>query len=148
MEIERNDTLDLDLVGHSSEARIAFVPPVSVKDRSLYWVLGRSQTYYPKHILMYGHEKTHCSLVMGSGSFLDRLIGGGDGGGPCTALSQGLRSGGLESKFGRGPRPRDRRVMGWSCLCLGYKWGMCFWGTQLGTLIHESPTIRYYLSTI
>ena len=36
--------------------------------------------------------------------FLDRLIGGGDGGGPCTALSPGLRSGGLESKFGQGPR--------------------------------------------
>ena len=35
--------------------------------------------------------------------FPDRLIGGGDGGGPCTALSLGLRSGGLESKFGRGP---------------------------------------------
>ena len=26
-----------------------------------------------------------------------------DGGGPCTALSSGLRSGGLESKFRRGP---------------------------------------------
>ena len=25
------------------------------------------------------------------------------GGGPCTTLSPGLRSGGLESKFGRGP---------------------------------------------
>ena len=62
-----------------------------------------------------------------------------DGGGPCTALSPGLRSGGLESKFGRGPRPQDRRVMGWSCLCLGYKRGMCFGGTQLGALIHESP---------
>ena len=35
--------------------------------------------------------------------FPDRLIGGEDGGGPCTALSPGLRSGGLESKFGRGP---------------------------------------------
>ena len=35
--------------------------------------------------------------------FSDRLIGGGDGGGPCTTLSLGLRSGGLESKFGRGP---------------------------------------------
>ena len=49
-------------------------------------------------------------------AFLDQLIGGGDGGGPCTALIPGLRSGGLESKFGWGPRPRDRRVMGWSCL--------------------------------
>ena len=35
--------------------------------------------------------------------FPDQLIGGGDGGGPCTALSPGLRSGGLESKFGQGP---------------------------------------------
>ena len=33
---------------------------------------------------------------------------------------------GLESKFGWGPGPLDRRVVGWSCLCLGYKWGMCF----------------------
>ena len=61
--------MDLDLVWHSSEARIAFVPPVSVKDQSLYWVLGRSQTYYPEYILVYGHRKTHCSLVMGFGSF-------------------------------------------------------------------------------
>ena len=36
--------------------------------------------------------------------FPDRLIGGGDGGGPCTALSPGLWSGGLESKFGWRPR--------------------------------------------
>ena len=34
---------------------------------------------------------------------------------------------------------RDRRVMGWSCLCLGYKRGVCFRGTQLGALIRESP---------
>ena len=59
-------------------------------------------------------------------------------GGPCTALSLGLRGGGLESKFGQGPRTRDRRVVGWSSLCLGYKRGVCFWGTQLGALIRES----------
>ena len=35
--------------------------------------------------------------------FLDQLIGGGDGGGLSTTLSPGLRSGGFESKFGRGP---------------------------------------------
>ena len=28
--------------------------------------------------------------------------------------------------------------MGWSCLCLGYKRGVCFRGTQLGALIRES----------
>ena len=31
-------------------------------------------------------------------------MGRGGGGGPCTTLSLGLRGGGLESKFGRGPR--------------------------------------------
>ena len=30
---------------------------VSVKDRSLHWVLGKSQTYYPEHILGYGHRE-------------------------------------------------------------------------------------------
>ena len=119
---------------------------MSVKDRPLHWVLGKSQIYYPDHILVYGREKAHCSLVMGSDSFPDRLIRGGDGRGLSTALSPGLRSGGLESKFGWGPGPRDRRVVGWSCLCLGYKQGVCFWSTQLGTLIRESPPSRYGLS--
>ena len=45
------------------------VLPVSVKDRPLHWVLGRSQTYYPKHILVFGRWKTCYSLVMGFGSF-------------------------------------------------------------------------------
>ena len=35
--------LDLDLVRHSSEAWIALVPPVSVKDRPLHWILVKSQ---------------------------------------------------------------------------------------------------------
>ena len=42
---------------------------VSVKDWPLHRILGRSQTYYPEHMLVYGCGKTHCSLVMGSGSF-------------------------------------------------------------------------------
>ena len=61
--------LDLDLVWHSSEAQIVLVPPMSVKDRPLHWILVRSQTYYPKHILVYGHRKACYSLVMGSSSF-------------------------------------------------------------------------------
>ena len=51
METGQNGTLDLDLVWHSSEARIALVPPMSVKDRPLLWMVVRSQTYYPEHIL-------------------------------------------------------------------------------------------------
>ena len=60
---------DLDLVRHSSEAHIALVPLVSIDDRPLLWILVRSQTYYPKHILAYGSRKARCSLVVGSGSF-------------------------------------------------------------------------------
>ena len=69
METGLNGTLDPDLVRHSSEAWIALVPPVSIEDRSLLWMVVRSQTYYPEHILAYGSGKARCSLVMGSGSF-------------------------------------------------------------------------------
>ena len=136
--------LDLDLVRHSSEARIALVPSVSVKDRPLHWVLVKSQTYYPEHILIYGSREDSLLSCHGFWLFLDRLIGGRDGGGLSTALSPGLRSGGSESKFGRGPRPHDRRVVGWSCLCLGYKRGVCFGVPSWATLIHKSPcnTVR------
>ena len=94
---------------------------VSVKDRPLHKALGKSQTYYPEHILGYGRLEDLLLSCRGFRLFPNRLIGGGDGGGTCTALSPGLRSGGLESKFRWGPEPHDRRVMGWSCLCLGYK---------------------------
>ena len=65
---------------------------MSVKDRPLHWVLGKSQTYYPEHILMYVREDLLLSC-RGFWLFLDRLIGGRDGGGLSTALSLGLRSG-------------------------------------------------------
>ena len=74
---------------------------MSVKDRPLHWALGKSQIYYPEHILGYGRREDLLLFCRGFWLFLDRLIGGRDGGGPCTALSLGLRSGGLESKFGR-----------------------------------------------
>ena len=61
--------LDLDLVRQPSEALVAFVLPVLIEDRPLLWMVVRSQTYYPGHILDYGSGKTCYSLVMGSGSF-------------------------------------------------------------------------------
>ena len=42
---------------------------MSIEDRPLLWMVVRSQTYYPEHILAYGSMKAHCSLVVGSGSF-------------------------------------------------------------------------------
>ena len=65
--------LKLDCVGQSSEALVALVPPVLIEDRPLHWILVRSQTYYPEHILAYGSGKARCSLVMGSSSFYNTL---------------------------------------------------------------------------
>ena len=95
---------------------------VSVKVRSLHWVLGKSQIYYPEHILGYGHREGLLLSCRGFWLFLDRT----DSRRGWWRSKQGLKSGGLESKFRQRPRPCDRRVMGWSCLCLGYKWGVCF----------------------
>ena len=54
--------MDLDLVRHSNEARIALVPPASIEDRPLLWMVVRSQTYYPEHILTYGSGKARTLL--------------------------------------------------------------------------------------
>jgi hypothetical protein len=64
--------------------------------------------------------------------FLDWLIRSGDRWGLSTALRPGLKCGGLESKFGWGPRTHDRSGMGWSHLCLGCKRGMFFLGYPAG----------------
>ena len=75
-----------------------------------------------------GAEKSHYSLVVGSGSFSDRLIRGGDGGGLSTTLSPGLRSGGLESKFGRGPGHPRQESDGLVLLVPGVQAGQVFSG--------------------
>ena len=59
--------LDLDLAAERGSGCV--VPPVSIEDRPLLWMVVRSQTYYSEHILAYGSGKTRHSLVMGSGSF-------------------------------------------------------------------------------
>ena len=72
--------------------------------------------------------------------FPDRLSGFYfGGGGPCAALSPGLRGGGLESQFGRGPRHPGQEGDGLVLLVPGVQAAVCFWGTQLGALIRESP---------
>ena len=42
---------------------------VSIKDRSLRKALGKSQTYYPEHILGYGRLEDLLLSCRGSGSF-------------------------------------------------------------------------------
>ena len=61
--------MELDFVRHSSEARVVFVPPMLIEDRPLLWMVVRSQTYYPEHILAYGSRKARYALIVGSGSF-------------------------------------------------------------------------------
>ena len=61
--------MDLDLVRHLSEARIALVPPMPIEDRPLLWMVVRSQTCYSEHILAYGSGKARYALVVGFGSF-------------------------------------------------------------------------------
>ena len=76
---------------------------MSIKDRSLHKASWASHRFIvPSAYLGMGAGKTCCSLVADPALSrqTDRRW---DGGGPCTALSPGLRSGGLESKFGRGP---------------------------------------------
>ena len=111
-------------MGHSLVT--LFFPVWSVRDRSLHITLGRSQTYYPEHILVYGRLEDLLLSYRVFWLFLDRLIGGGDGGGLSIALSPGLRSGAWSPSLDGDLGPRDMRVMGWSCLCLGYKRGVCF----------------------
>ena len=135
--------------GRGAQLGYTAFPVWSIKDRSLHKALGRSQTYYLEHILVYGHLEDLLLSCRGSSSFWTDyqgfILGGG---GLCIALSPGLRGRGLESQFGWGSGPRNRRVVGWFCLCLGYKQGVCFQGTQLGALIHESSAFRYELSKL
>ena len=53
---------------------------------------------------------------------------------------------GLESKFGWGPRHPGQEGDGLVLLVPGYKRGVCFQGTQLGTLVRKLPPSRYDLS--
>ena len=87
---------------------------------------GKSYIYYPEHILGYGRREDSLLSCRGIRFFSDRLIEGGDGGGPCTALSPGLRSGGLESKFGRGPRHPGQEGDGLVLLVPGIQAGRVF----------------------
>ena len=48
---------------------------VSVKDRPLHWTLGMSQTYYPKHMLGYGHRENLLLFCHGFWLFPNRLSG-------------------------------------------------------------------------
>jgi hypothetical protein len=68
--------LDLDLVRQPSEALVAFVPPVSIEDHPLLWMVVRSQIYYPKYILACESRKLVTLLSWVSALFRPTFKGG------------------------------------------------------------------------
>ena len=76
---------------------------MSIKDRLLHKASWASHKFIvPSAYLGMGVGKICCSLVVDL-ALSEPTDGRRDGGGPCTALSPGLKSGVLESKFGWGP---------------------------------------------
>ena len=79
-------------------------------------------------------------------------MGGGDGGGPCTALSLGLRSESLESKFGRGPGHPGQEDDGLVLLVPGVQAGHVFSGHRAGgidsRIAGQSGTACFGSSTV
>ena len=88
------------------------------------------------HTWVWAHERL-VVLLSWIRLFLDRLIEGVDGGGHCTALSPGPRSGGLESKFGRRPGHPGQEGDGLVLLVPGVQAGRVFQGTQLGYIYSQ-----------
>jgi hypothetical protein len=66
--------MDLDLVGQQSGALVAFVPSVSIKDRSLHGPWSSHRFTVPSIYLLMGAGRL-VSLVMGSSSFRTGFLG-------------------------------------------------------------------------
>ena len=60
---------ELCLVATGLSLVTLFSLPMSIKNCPLQWMVVRSQTYYPEHILAYESEKACYALVVGSGCF-------------------------------------------------------------------------------
>ena len=114
----------------------------------MHWVLGKSQTYYPEHILVYGSREGSLLSFCGFRLFPDRLIGDGDGGGLSTTLSPGLRSGAWSPSLDRDLDP----LIGEWWVGLAYAWGtsgVCVLGYPARIYwFTNRRVIRYDLSTI
>ena len=113
-----------------SEALVALVPPMPIGDHPLLWMVVRSHTYYPKHILAYGSGKTCCALIMSSGSFRTDWLEVGKGGGLSTILRLGLKCGAWSLTL-----DGDLDPVTW-VECVGL---VCTWGTN-GACVSGYPT--------
>ena len=112
---------------------------MSVKDRPLHWVLVKSQTYYSKHILVYGSREGSLLSCRGFRLFPDRLIGVGDGGGLSTTLSLGCRCGAWNLSLDEDLDP-----------LIGEWWvGLaCAWGTSGACVSRYLGVLRYDLARV
>ena len=125
---------------------------VMVKDRPLHKSRGKSQIYYPEHILVYERLEDLLLSCRGSDSFQTDYQGFFGGGGPCTAQSLGLRGGGLESQFGRGPGHPGQESDGLVLLVPWVQAGRVFSGYPAGgsdsRIAGQSGTTCFVSSTV
>ena len=119
--------------GHSLVTLLSL--SVSVKDRSLHKpsrqvtdLLSRAHTW----VWALRRLVALLSWVLAlSGPIVRGFFGGG---GPCTALSPGLRGGGLESQVGRGPGHPGQERDGLVLLVSGVQAGRVFSGYPAGSI--------------
>ena len=121
---------------------------VSVKDRPLHWTLGKSRIYYPKHTLGYGHREDLLLSCHGFWLFLDRLSGWFFGWRSKHRTKYRTQGWGPRVQVWTGTWTPWQEGSGLVLLVLGVQAGLVFRGTQLGTLIRESPVFRYGMSII
>ena len=112
---------------------------MSIEDRPLLWMVVKSQTFYPEHILAYGSRKTHYALVMGSGSFWTDWLEAGKGGGLSTILRPGLKCGAWSLSLDEDLDPSTGVKWVGLVYAWGYKRCVCFWVPSWDTLVYESP---------
>ena len=116
-------------VGHSLVTLLSL--SVLVKDRLLHKPLRQVTDLLSRAYTWVWALGRLVALLSRIQLFPDRLIGGRDGG-PGTTLSLGLRSGGLESKFGQGPGHPGQEGDGLIMLVPGVQVGHVFSGYPAG----------------
>jgi hypothetical protein len=120
-----------------------FYLSTSIEDRTLLWMVVRSQIYYPEYILAYGSRRARYSLVVGFSSFWTNWLEAVKGGGLSTALRPGLKCGAWSPSLDRDLDPTT-----------GVEWVglICALGTSKATLIlimgWSYSTWRYDLAMV
>ena len=129
--------------GHSLVTLLSL--SVSVKDQPLHKTLGKSQTYYSKHILGYGRLEELLLYYRGSGSFRTDYLGGFWARRSLHRTESGTQERGLESQFGRGPGHPGQESDGLVLLVPGVQAGRVFLGYPAGGIDSQIAGVLVWL---